>query len=54
MLDFVANTTLLGCRSDSYSKVNEAYERLLKSDVKYRFSIRHGFAEVRMRIEGDE
>ena len=29
-------------------KVNEAYERLLKSDVKYRFSHRHGFAEIRI------
>ena len=30
-------------------KVNEAYERLLKSDVKYRFCYRHGFAEIGVR-----
>ena len=28
-----------GCRSDPDPKVNDAYERLLRSDVKYRFSI---------------
>jgi alpha-beta hydrolase superfamily lysophospholipase len=27
------------CRSHSLQKVNEAYDRLIKSDVKYRFSI---------------
>ena len=40
MLDFCgANNIISDVEVIPIQKVNEAYERLLKSDVKYRFSI---------------
>ena len=41
MLDFCAQAQhrLAISRSSAIQKINEAYERMLKSDVKYRFVI---------------
>ena len=46
MLDFCgAHNITADVEVIPIQKVNEAYERLLKSDVKYRFSHRYGFAQ---------
>ena len=39
MLDFCGNTTAADVEVIPIQKVNEAYDRMARSDVKYRFSI---------------